>query len=181
MFAPLHTKSDYSPGYGTASVEDLLSRARSYGYSAIGLTDVENLYGQVRFHQAARAYGIKPVTGLELRSGYGPGELGNKQGRLILLARDRVGYESLCRIITRRRGQGPSLDDRPMRCLEADPHGLFFLSDDASVLTELLRAGVPLADIRFLLIRPKGHPPPSGIAAVADTDVVMAQDRKSVV
>src|SRR5438128_8963002 len=174
MFAPLHTKSEHPPGYGSASVEELLSRARAYGYSAVALTDVENLYGQVRFHCAARVYGIKPITGVELRSGYGPGTLGSKQGRLVLLARDRAGYESLCRIISRRRGQGPSPDDNPTGCLEAKPQGLFFMSDDPSVLNDLLRAGVSAGDVRFLLVRPGGPPAPAGIRVVADTDVVMA-------
>jgi len=174
MLAPLHAKSEHSPGYGSASVEELLSRARAYGYSAVALTDVENLYGQVRFHCAARVYGIKPITGVELRSGYGPGTLGSKQGRLVLLARDRAGYESLCRIISRRRGQSPSPDDNPTGCLEAEPQGLFFMSDDPSVLSELLRAGVSAADVRFLLVRPGGPPAPAGIRVVADTDVVMA-------
>src|SRR5215472_8173318 len=103
MFVPLHTKSEHSPGYGTASVDDLLRHAAAYGYPAVALTDVENLYGQVKFHHAARLHGIKPITGVELRSGYGPGQLGQKERRLVLLARDEAGYQSLCRIITRRR------------------------------------------------------------------------------
>jgi DNA-directed DNA polymerase III PolC len=180
MFVPLHTKSEHSPGYGTASVDDLLRRAAAYGYPALALTDVENLYGQVKFHHAARLRGVKPITGVELRSGYGPGRLGEKKGRLVLLARDQAGYQSLCRIITRRRtgpskkGQLPSPEDDPIRCLDAEPHGLFFLSDDSSVLRELLRAGVPAADLRFLLVRPGGGQPPVDVRAVADTDVVMA-------
>src|SRR6266851_621085 len=101
MFAPLHTKSEHSAGYGTASVEELLRRALDFGYPALALTDLENLYGQVKFHHAARLLGVKPITGVELRSGYGPRTLGCKQGRLILLARDRAGYQSLCRVITR--------------------------------------------------------------------------------
>src|SRR5437879_137978 len=155
MFAPLHTKSEHSPGYGTASVDELLRRAAAYGYPALALTDVENLYGQVKFHHAARLRGIKPITGVELRSGYGPGELGRKERRLVLLARDQTGYQSLCRIITRRRGgssrkaQSSSPDDAPIRCLDAEPRGIFFLSDDTSVLRELLRAGVPAAELRF--------------------------------
>src|SRR5687767_964606 len=103
MFAPLHTKSEHSPGYGTASVEDLLHRAAAHGYPALALTDVENFYGQVKFHYAARAHGLKPITGVELRSGHGPRGPGRKEGRLVLLSRDRTGYESLCRIITARR------------------------------------------------------------------------------
>ena len=75
----------------------------------MALTDVENLYGQIKFHHAARAYGIKPITGVELRHGYAPARLGSKKGRLVLLARDRSGYESLCRIIE----HAPDLDQVP--------------------------------------------------------------------
>src|SRR5687768_2638195 len=121
MFVPLHVKCDYSAGYGTASVEVLCRRAAEYGYPALALTDVENLYGQVRFHAAAREYGIKPITGVELRAGYGPGELGRKSGRLVLLARNRNGYESLCRIITARRSTRGHLTEDPLNCLEVEP------------------------------------------------------------
>ncbi|MFL5244785.1 MAG: DNA polymerase III subunit alpha [Gemmataceae bacterium] len=174
MFAPLHTKSDYSPGYGTASVEDLVRRAAEFGYPALALTDLENLYGQVRFHFAARQWGLKAITGVELRSGYQRATLGRKEGRLILLARDQAGYESLCRIITHRRSAPGPQDDDPLRCLEEEPRGLFYLSDDAAALGRLIRAGVPPADVRFLLIRPGGQPAPTDLRAVADTDVVMA-------
>src|SRR5437870_5959576 len=174
MFAPLHTKSEHSPGYGTASVDELLRRAAEYGYPALALTDVENFYGQVKFHHAARLLGVKPITGVELRSGYGPGTLGRKQRRLVVLARDRAGYESLCRIISRRRGTRELQDDDPIHCLDAQPGGVFFLSDDAAIIQELLRAGMPAADVRFLLVRPGGETAPAGVRAVADPDVVMA-------
>ncbi len=174
MVVPLHVKSEFSAGYGTASVEELILRAAAAGFPALALTDVENLYGQVQLHRAARLHGIKPITGVELRSGYRAGTLGHKRGRLVLLARDRAGYESLCRIITRRRGDGLRGGDDPLRCLDADPRGVFFLSDDASVLEALLRAGVAPAAVRFLLVRPGGGAPPDGVRAVADPDVVMA-------
>src|ERR1044071_9275043 len=103
MFAPLHCKSEYSLGYGTATVEELVEAAVGYGYPAIALTDIENVYGQVRFHHAARAAGVKPITGVELRAGYSADSCGVKSGRLILLARNRAGYAALCRIVTARR------------------------------------------------------------------------------
>src|SRR5207302_7879197 len=65
-------------------------------------------------------------------------------------------------------------NDDPIQCLEAEPRGLFFLSDDASVLSALLRAGVSEADVRFLLVRPGDTPKLPGVAAVADPDIVMA-------
>lgn len=174
MFVPLHVKSEFSPGYGTASVEELVRRVSAFGLPALALTDVENLYGQVRFHRAAHAYGVKPITGLELRADYRAGTLGHKAGRLILLARDRTGYESLCRIITRRRGKVRQSEDNPLDCLRADPRGLFFLTDDGAVIKTLLQAGVAVADVRFLLIRPGTGSAPRGVRAVADPDVVMA-------
>src|SRR4051812_27231516 len=93
MFVPLHVKSEYSLGLGTAPVEELLRLASERGFAALALTDVENLYGQVRFHLAARSHGVRPITGLELRGPW----------RLVMLARDLAGYESLCRIVSRRR------------------------------------------------------------------------------
>src|SRR5258708_7656208 len=165
MFAPLHTKSEYSAGYGSAPVEALLRGVVEHRYPALALTDVENLYGQVRFHHAARHFSVKPITGVELRAGYGPRTPGRKEGRLVLLARAGSGYESLCRIITGRRGACAAVDDDPLRCLDAEPRGLFFLSDDASVLRWLLRAGVSAHDVRFLLVRPGGGPPPAGLRA----------------
>lgn len=139
------------------------------------MTDVENLYGQIKFHHAARLAGIKPITGVELRAGFGPHTLGRKAGRLVLLARDRQGYESLCRIITLRRGDHEPPTPDPVQCLEARPSGLFFLSDDLSVVRKLLQAGIAPADLRFLLVRPGGERPPAGVAVVADTDVVMCE------
>jgi DNA polymerase III subunit alpha len=174
VFVPLHTKSEHSAGYGTASVDELVRRVRDHGYRALALTDLENLYGQVKFHHAARHYGVKPITGVELRSGHGPGNLGRKEGRLVLLARDRAGYESLCRIITWRHSGGDPGDDDPIRCLDAQPRGLFFLSDDPLVLGRLLKAGVGGADLRFLLVRPGGGSPPTGVRVAADPDVVLA-------
>jgi DNA polymerase III alpha subunit len=57
MFVPLHTKSHYSPGYGVAAVEALVGRVAAHGYAGLALTDVENFYGQVEFHDAARRHG----------------------------------------------------------------------------------------------------------------------------
>ncbi|MDQ3774672.1 MAG: DNA polymerase III subunit alpha [Pseudomonadota bacterium] len=156
-----------------------MHRAGMFGIPAMALTDVENLYGQVRFHRAARSYGIKPITGVELRAQYQAGTLGCKSGRLVLLARDRLGYESLCRIITRRRSAVRQRGYDPLDCLKAEPSGMFFLSDDASLIEALLQVGVAATDIRFLLVRPGNisHDiwvPPRGVRTVADPDIVMA-------
>ena len=172
MYAPLHIKSHYSLGDGCTPVDALVDRAAALGFPALGLTDVENLCGQVEFHQAARARGVVPITGVELRAGFGPGETGLLQGRLILLARDRRGYESLCRIVTSRRCTSFDSSPDPVRCLDAFPSGLFYLSDDPEVIRRLLAEGVSCDDVRCLVSEP-GLPVLPGIRAVADADVVM--------
>ena len=154
MYAPLHTKSHYSLGDGCTPVDALVERAAALGFPALGLTDVENLCGQVQFHQAARARGVVPITGVELRAGFGPGETGLLEGRLILLARDRRGYESLCRIVTSRRCTSFDSSPDPVRCLDAFPSGLFYLSDDPGVIRRLLAEGVSCDDVRCLVTEP---------------------------
>jgi DNA polymerase III subunit alpha len=174
MFAPLHVRSDRSPGDGTASVLELVRRAAAQGFPALALTDVENLYGQVEFHHAARAHGVRAITGVELRAGYGPRTVGERRGRLILLARDRAGYVSLCRVVTRRRAaaRGERTGD-PLECLADAPRGVWFLSDDRDVIDRLLIAGVPPAELLLLVAQGGGRGGPGGVAAVADPEVVL--------
>ena len=49
MIIPLRAKSYYSFGYGSASPEALVQRAAALGYSALALTDIESLAGQLTF------------------------------------------------------------------------------------------------------------------------------------
>lgn len=64
MFVPLHVKSHYSLGFGTASVEELVKSAAELGYKSLALTDIENMYGQVRFHSLCRGHGIRALSGV---------------------------------------------------------------------------------------------------------------------
>jgi DNA-directed DNA polymerase III PolC len=100
MLVPLHVKSHYSLGHGTAPIARLIERGAMLGLPAMALTDIENLYGQVVFHRLAREKGLKPLTGVELGSA-------DTSTRLVLIARDRTGYANLSRIITRRRLGAP--------------------------------------------------------------------------
>src|SRR5687767_2333694 len=172
MYTPLHTKSHYSLGDGCTTVDALVDRAAQLGYPVFALTDVENLYGQIQFHHAARARGVVPITGVELRGGFSPADPGALPGRLLLLARDRRGYESLCRIVTTRRCTGFESSPDPLRCLDAFPSGLFYLSDDPEVIRRLLAEGISCDDVRYLVADPD-VPALPGVRAVADADVAM--------
>lgn len=190
MFIPLHVKSDYSLGFGTASIEELVDRAANLGYPVLALTDLENLYGQVRFHEQCARKGIRPLHGLELRPGFKERRVsGDLAGRIILLAMDRGGYTSLCRIVSYRRGGIPSERDSVspaenlLQVVARHADGLFVLSDDPAAIERLLEeVAISPEQAGLLLVRPAdpgGMPVGQetamrlGIPLVADLDALL--------
>ena len=65
LFAHLHVHSYFSLLDGAAPVRELCLAAREMGMTALALTDHNGLYGAVRFFQAAKEAGIKPIIGAE--------------------------------------------------------------------------------------------------------------------
>ena len=94
VYEPLHIRSAYSLGRGTARVEELAEQAALYGHHALALTDRNGLYGAIPFVRACEDWGVRPILGAEVD---GP------EGLVVLLARDRKGYAHLCRILTQRK------------------------------------------------------------------------------
>jgi error-prone DNA polymerase len=109
MFIHLHVHSNYTFCRGAGTVEALVDAALERGMPAMALTDTNGMYGLVRFLQYARERGLRPVVGAELRTG---------TERAVVLARNRQGYETLCRMISRRMSEsgfrlsGALLEDR---------------------------------------------------------------------
>jgi error-prone DNA polymerase len=96
-YVELHARSAFSFLRG-ASIPELyaaycgeLAEEESLGH-AMALTDVDGVYGSVRFHSEAKKRGIRAHVGAEVT---GPG------GRYTLLCESREGYQNLCRLITR--------------------------------------------------------------------------------
>jgi error-prone DNA polymerase len=126
MFTHLHVHSSFSFLDGGSSVQALVERAAACGYRALALTDTNGLYGAVRFHIAATAAGLQPILGAEMillgeewdRVGAWASEPSDRSDpsdpsdhthtpthphthtSLTLLARNRTGFKSLCRLIT---------------------------------------------------------------------------------
>ena len=153
MLVPLHVKSDFSLGYGTAGVEELAAAA-TLGYQTLALTDLENLCGQVRFHHECRCRGLRPLTGIELGPGFHGRQTGSRAGRVVLLAADRAGYASLCRLVAHRRGvAGPRQPQDLLDLVAHQGQGLFALGDDPAVVQRLLES-FPRERLGLLLVRP---------------------------
>src|SRR5258708_13226285 len=116
-FVNLHTKSHYSFLDGASGVDDLLDAAVALGQDALALTDTNGLYGAVRFWNAARERKVKPIFGVELRL--------VDADPVTLLAIDRTGWTSLCRIVSAAQLAGEKTKPRATLPLVArEPAGL---------------------------------------------------------
>lgn len=96
MFAHLHARSWFSFLAGGSSPAALAERAASLGMEALAITDVNGVYGAVRFAQACREHGIRPIYGAEVPVVSPDGQV----QPIVLLAPDNQGYGDLCKILT---------------------------------------------------------------------------------
>jgi error-prone DNA polymerase len=110
-YVELHASSAFSFLEGASRPEDLVSRAKELEMPAIALVDRDGVYGAPRFHMAAKSVGIRAHVGAEISvEGFGnraglphwmPNSSSLRPVRLTLLVESRVGYQNLCRLITR--------------------------------------------------------------------------------
>lgn len=91
-YTELHLHTAFSFLDGASMPEELVLQAAAYGYTGLGITDHDGLYGAMEFGQAAKNAGITPITGAEITLDDG--------SHLTLLAENRRGYGNLCRLIT---------------------------------------------------------------------------------
>ena len=65
-FVELHAHSAYSFLDGASLPEELAVRAAELGHEALALTDHDGLYGSLEFAHAAKAFGVRAITGAEV-------------------------------------------------------------------------------------------------------------------
>jgi DNA polymerase-3 subunit alpha len=133
MFTHLHVHTEYSLLDGMCRIPQLVSRAREMGMDSLAITDHGAMYGVIEFYQAAREAGIKPIIGSEIYIAQGSRFSRNASDKnnyhLILLARDKSGYQNLIQLTTKAHLEGfyyrPRVDKE---LLEQYHEGLFALS-----------------------------------------------------
>ncbi len=104
-FVHLHVHSEYSLLDGACRINGMMDRVKEIGQTAIALTDHGVMYGCIDFYKAAKAAGIKPIIGCEVyvaRRGMEDRVHGidNDSYHLVLLCKDRKGYENLCMLVS---------------------------------------------------------------------------------
>ncbi len=98
-FVHLRSHSEFSVVDGIARIPDMIKKALAYGQPALALTDLCNLFGQIKFYKAARKAGIKAIMGCDIW--LQNEEDREKPSRLLLLVQNEAGYLDLCDILTR--------------------------------------------------------------------------------
>jgi DNA polymerase-3 subunit alpha len=97
-FIPLRLHSEFSTVDGIVRIDDAVKRAKAQGLPAIGLSDLMNIFGMVKFYKACRGTGIKPIVAVD--AWLENEEDRDKPFRLMLIAKDRNGYLRLCELLT---------------------------------------------------------------------------------
>jgi DNA polymerase-3 subunit alpha len=114
-FVHLHVHSEYSLLDGAARIDapkfhpeapTIFTEAARHGMSAVAVTDHGAMFGALRFFEAGRAAGIKPIIGVEAYVAPGsrfernPGENEEKYHHLTLLAENGTGYRNLLKLVS---------------------------------------------------------------------------------
>ncbi len=98
-FIHLRLHTEYSIADGLVRVDEAVKHARECVMPALGMTDLSNVFGWIKFYQAACSAGIKPVFGCDVWMSNTADR--NRPSRLLLLVQHREGYRRLCELLTR--------------------------------------------------------------------------------
>ena len=119
-FVHLHVHTEYSLLDGASRIEDLAKRSHELGMPGMAITDHGNMYGAVKFYQAMKAAGLKPLIGCE--SYVAPNGRASKTTiedrspyHLTLISKNSSGYRNLIKLISAGFVEGfysrPRIDD----------------------------------------------------------------------
>jgi DNA polymerase-3 subunit alpha len=100
-FVHLRVHSEFSVVDGTLRLADAAAAARADSQGALALTDLNNLFGAIKFYQACRGAGVKPILGCDLLMEPWPGAPDKATSRLLVLVQDLQGYLNLCELLAR--------------------------------------------------------------------------------
>ncbi|OWY37715.1 DNA polymerase III subunit alpha [Xenophilus sp. AP218F] len=97
-FVHLRLHSEFSITDGIVRLDDAVKRAAKEQMPAIGMSDLMNLFGMVKFYKSCRNKGIKPIVSADIW--LENEEDRDKPYRLMLTVKNREGYRRLCELLT---------------------------------------------------------------------------------
>ncbi|MFZ1290253.1 MAG: PHP domain-containing protein [Melioribacteraceae bacterium] len=93
----LHTHSNYSILNGTIPIEKLIASAKLYDEKHVVLTDTNGMYGSIKFAKKASEENLNPILGVLID------DPKNKNMCALFLAKNLIGYSTICQITTSRK------------------------------------------------------------------------------
>ncbi|MCE1249999.1 MAG: PHP domain-containing protein, partial [Comamonadaceae bacterium] len=98
MFVHLRLHTEFSVVDGITRIDELARAASRDQQPAMAITDLNNLFGAIKFYKESRGKGVKPVLGAEI---FLEDAGGGAPTRILLLVQNREGYLNLCELLAR--------------------------------------------------------------------------------
>lgn len=190
-FVHLHLHTQYSLLDGAIRLPDLIERASELGVPAIAQTDHGNMFGAIDFYTRCKKAGIKPILGSEIY--FTPGSrhdrkapkrsetVGSQDGEessrqihhMILLCKNKKGYENLCLLLSKAYMEGfyykPRADFDLLKehseglicttaCLKGEVGYNFFTDQDEKAVKAIQKLHGIFGDDFYLEIQENGIP-----------------------
>ncbi len=102
-FVHLHCHTDYSLLDGACDIDQLMKITVEQKMPAVAMTDHGNLFGAVKFYNAAKAAGVHPVIGCELyvsQQGHKTRSDTDRYNHLVVLCENQEGYRNLIKLVS---------------------------------------------------------------------------------
>jgi DNA polymerase III subunit alpha len=102
-FVHLHCHTDYSLLDGACDIDQLMKIMVEQKMPAVAMTDHGNLFGAVKFYNAAKASGIHPVIGCEMyvaQQSHKTRSDTDRYNHLVLLCENQEGYRNLIDLVS---------------------------------------------------------------------------------
>ncbi|MCB1827155.1 MAG: DNA polymerase III subunit alpha, partial [Coxiellaceae bacterium] len=147
-FVHLRCHTEYSISDGIVRIQDLIDRTKDDGMMAVAVSDINNLFGLVKFFRKATEAGIKPIVAADLWI-----YENDEKYRISCYCQNEKGYKHLTQLISRAYAEGQVNDQPTVRWqwLKEWNEGLIVLSGGCygDLGQALLSRNTPLAEQRL--------------------------------
>ncbi len=139
LFTHLRLHTEFSVVDGAVRIPDAIKAAANDHQPALAVSDLNNLFGAIKFYKKARNAGLKPILGAEIFMAGLPGDAEPVSAmpgqlpvlsRVVLLVQSNQGYLNLCELLARAwtRGDGKAQPAVQWAWLQELNAGLMMLS-----------------------------------------------------
>ncbi len=104
-FVHLRLHTEFSVTDSTVRIKPTIKQAKNFNMLALAITDLQNMFGLVKFYKGCREAGIKPIIGSEINV-----EGAEFNYRLLVLAKNLAGYRQICEWLTKSYVENKILD-----------------------------------------------------------------------